>query len=196
MQALLKLLPNWKTVDFVILDNLNSELYEEGRKIAKEVLINAESVWKGDRNVLSHGMKTAWVPWIVPITYSSSISAKPADLRQLSLFCTGQDPDQRLFTKLEMSPTLMAIQAQVQWSEQLITDLDGTRASLDETAGSDPKHTKVYFKDMTSSDPNALVDKFGNMPRFALMTSTTFEGRMLEKMPHVFNVYVTASRRT
>ena len=196
VQALLKLPPNWKTVDFVILDNLNREFYEEGPKIAKEVLINAESVWKGDGNVPSHGMKTAWVPWIVPITHFSSISAKPADLRQLSLFCTGQDPDQRLFTEPKMSPTLMEIQAHVLWSEQLITHLGGTRARLDETPGSVPKYTKVYCKDMTSSDLNALVDKFGNMPRFALMTSAMFEGRILEKMPHVFNVYVTASRRT
>ena len=45
VQALLKLLPDWKIVEFVILDNLNGELYEEGPKIANEVLINAEFVW-------------------------------------------------------------------------------------------------------------------------------------------------------
>ena len=133
--------------------------------------------------MLSQGMKTAWVPRIVWITHSSSISAKPADLRQLSLFCTGQDPGQRLFTEPEMSPTLMAIQAHVQRSEQLITHLDGTRASLDETPGSNPKHTKVYFNDMTSSDLNPLSDKFGIMPIFAPMTSAMLEGRILEKMP-------------
>mmetsp|Transcript_2615 Transcript_2615/g.4162 ORF Transcript_2615/g.4162 Transcript_2615/m.4162 type:complete len:106 (-) Transcript_2615:548-865(-) len=97
-------------------------------------------------------MRTAWVPWIVRITYSSSISAKQADLRHLSLFYTGQDPAQRLFTEPQMSATLMEIEAHVQWSKHLISHLDGTRARRDETPGSDPKHTKVYFKDMTSSD--------------------------------------------
>ena len=30
--------------------------------MAKELLINAGSIWKGERNVISQGMKTAQVP--------------------------------------------------------------------------------------------------------------------------------------
>ena len=48
----LKLLPNWATVDFVVFDPMSHDLYEGGNKMSKEVLINAESIWKGDRNVI------------------------------------------------------------------------------------------------------------------------------------------------
>ena len=113
VQALLKLLPYWKTVDFVLLDPMSRDLYEEGGRMAKEMLINAECMWKGERNVLNHGMKIAWVPWVVRVTYVSSHSAKPADLRTLPLFATGQDSEHRLFVEHEMSPSLMAVQAHV-----------------------------------------------------------------------------------
>ena len=58
-------------------------------------------------------MKTACVPWVVCVTYASSQSAKPADLRTLPLFAIGQDTEHRLFVETEMSLSLMAVQAHV-----------------------------------------------------------------------------------
>ena len=164
--------------------------------MAKEMLITAECICKGERNVLSQGMKTAWVPWVVRVTYASSQSANPADLRTLPLFATGQDPEHRFFVESEMSPSLMAVQAHVQWAEQMVEHLCGTRCGLDETPGTDPKHTKIYFKDLTPSDVNELVDRFGSLPQLALMTSAMYEGRVIDKFPHVFNMYTSAARRS
>ena len=84
--------------------------------MAKEMLINGDCIWKGERNVLNQGMKTAWVLRVVRVTDASSQSAKPADLRTLSLFATGQDPEHRFFVEPEMSPSLMAVEAHVQWA--------------------------------------------------------------------------------
>ena len=39
VQAPLKLLPNWTTFDFVPLDAMSRDLYEEGARVAKELLI-------------------------------------------------------------------------------------------------------------------------------------------------------------
>ena len=194
--ALLKPLLNWITVDFVLLDPMSRDLYEEGGRMAKEMLINDECLWKPERNFLGQGMKTAWVPWVVRVTYRPTQSGKPANLRTLPLFATGQDPEHRLFVDPDMSPSLLAVQAHVHWAEQLVEHLGGTCSGLDETSGTDPKHTKIYFKDPTPCDVNELVDKFGSPPRFALMTSAMYEGRVIDEFPHVFNVYTTSARRS
>ena len=90
----------------------------------------------------------------------------------------------------------MAVQAHVHWAEQLVDQLGGTRAAVDETPGFDPKHTEVYFKDITSADINDVVSEFGSHPRLALTTSTMYEGRIVDKFLHVYNVYTTAARRS
>ena len=95
--ALLKLLPNWTTVDFVLLDPISPDLYEEGGRMAKELLINAESIWKGERNLINQGMETAWVPWVIRVTHSCAQSTKPAELCVLPLFATRGGPKRRLF---------------------------------------------------------------------------------------------------
>ena len=129
-------LPDWKTVHFVLLHPMSRDLYEEGGRMTKEMLIKSQCTWKGERNVLSQGMKTAWVPWVVRVTYASSQCAKRADLHTLPLFATGQDPEHRLFVEPEMSPSLMAVQAHVQWAQQLVEHVGGTRSGLDETTTS------------------------------------------------------------
>ena len=78
----------------------------------------------------------------------------------------------------------------------MVEHLGGTRSGLDETPGTDPKHTKIYLKDLTPSDVNELLDKFGSLLRFALMTSVMYEGRVIDKFPHVFNMYTTAAPRS
>jgi hypothetical protein len=78
----------------------------------------------------------------------------------------------------------------------LVEHLDGTQSGRNEIPGTDPEHTKIYFKDVTPSDVNELVDKFGSLPRFPLMSSAMYEGRVIDKFPHVFNVYTTAARHS
>ena len=79
--------------------------------------------------------------------------------------------------------------------EESVEHLGGTRAALDETPGSDPKHTKIYFNDLTRARFKDLGDKFGLHPTFAHMTSAMYEGHIVDKFPHVYNSYATPARR-
>ena len=58
--------------------------------------------------MLSQGLKTAWVPWIVHWTGSSAQTARRPEFRNMPLVATGEDPEECIDTEPELPSALTA----------------------------------------------------------------------------------------
>mmetsp|Transcript_25282 Transcript_25282/g.45705 ORF Transcript_25282/g.45705 Transcript_25282/m.45705 type:complete len:521 (-) Transcript_25282:5282-6844(-) len=196
MKHLCSLLPDWSIVDMIVLDPNDGALFDEGPRMLKDFPLNPAAIYRGDRKVVSVGMKTAWTPWVVRWTGTSAQSARQPEFRTMPLMATGQDPEECLYTDPEMPCTLIAIMAHTSWAGDLCKFLGKTKADLSETPGPDAKNTKVYFAELSCAEMCDVAAKFGHLPRFGVMSIPMYEGTAVDEKPEILEVYVTSAKRS
>ena len=148
-----------------------------------------------DRSLMHIRTHDRFDVWIASSTRDSRNLSPPPTYKLLRLMTPGAEVDKVVFHEPDVRDNQYAVQVHNDLVNGLLGSIGLNSDEVHLLPGTDPRNSKLFFRELNEEQMNTLVSQFGSKPRFQIQPVEWYRGANLTNRSAVYEVWIKKAHK-